>query len=259
MLSVDAKQLNYEEATLKDRAVSVVLWMLTVLWMVPTMLSLAVIWCLVHPRKSEWLTHIQTRVQVWLTGCKWRAVVHPDVDPNKTYVFAQNHTNHFDYAVANPAIPHSFQGVELEKHFKYPIYGWFMKARGTIPVRPGKQGQTPEIMARIRREMDEGMSILSFPEGTRTLDGHIDEFRKGIFYIARDLGVPIVPITVTGMFKTMRKGSLLIRPGHQVTVYVDKPIVASGYSDAQIGELVDKTREVMVSRMDAYWRTQVGS
>ena len=157
--------VKLDRITFWDRFISVVLWLVAMVWMVPTMLFLTLLWTFFDVQKVDWLTRIQCAVQVLLTGCKYRTVVHPKVDPDTPYVFMQNHTNHFDYAVAYPATPHCLQGIELEKHFKYPIYGWFMKTRGTIPVRPGSQGQSPKIMAHIQSEINKGRSILAFPEG----------------------------------------------------------------------------------------------
>ena len=99
--------------------------------------------------RMEWLNRFYCRAQVALAGAKWRCVVHPDVDPSAAYMFCQNHTNHFDHVVLYDATPHFKQGLELEEHFKYPVYGTFMRNRGTIPVRRGSQGQTPEIMAHM--------------------------------------------------------------------------------------------------------------
>jgi 1-acyl-sn-glycerol-3-phosphate acyltransferase len=149
------------------------------------------------------------------------------------------------------ATPHFKQGLELEKHFEYPVYGWFMKQRGTIPVRPGSAGQTREIMDHFRREIAMGHSILAFPEGSRTRDGRVKPFRRGVFHIARDLGIPIVPVAVTGMQHVMRADSWIIRPGNTVTVYCEEPIPSDG--DETLLELATKVREPIVRRVDAYF------
>lgn len=239
----------------RDKLVAAALWGAGVSFMVPMLTTMTALNATILPsHRTERLNRLYCRGQVALTGSRWKAVVHPDVDPTQPYMFAQNHTNHFDHVVLYPATPHFKQGLELEKHFKYPVYGWFMKARGTIPVRSGKEGQTPEIMANMQAEIDRGHSILAFPEGHRTLDGRVGPFRKGVFYIARDLGLPIAPVAVTGMYRVMRKGSWLIRPGHDVTVYVDKPIPTKGLPDSAIPELADQVRSVIAGRVDAYWK-----
>jgi 1-acyl-sn-glycerol-3-phosphate acyltransferase len=192
--------------------------------------------------------------QLKLTGSPWRAVVSPKVDPKRAYMFAHNHTNYYDFIFMHNATPHYKQGLELESHFKIPVYGWFMKARGGIPVKPGKDGQSPAVLAHMRREIEKGHCILVFPEGHRTTDGRVGPFRRGTFFIARDLGLPICPVTVTGAFDLMRKGSLMIRPGHELTVYVDDPIETTGLPDSAIPELAEHVRSIVAGRVDTYWR-----
>jgi 1-acyl-sn-glycerol-3-phosphate acyltransferase len=244
------------EPTLGERLVSAGLWGVGLTFLVPTLSAMGVLSAALGSERIEWLNRWYCRTQIRLTGSRWRAVVDPAVDPKVPYMFAQNHTNHFDHVWVYDATPHFKQGIELESHFKYPVYGWFMKARGTIPVRPGREGQTPEVMANMQREIDRGHSILAFPEGHRTLDGRLRPFRRGVFFIARDLGIPIVPTTVTGAFDVMRKGSLVIRPGHEVTVYCDAPVPTKGIPDSAIPELAEHVRSVMARRLDAYWQAR---
>jgi 1-acyl-sn-glycerol-3-phosphate acyltransferase len=142
---------------LKDRCVSVLLWALGLCWAVPTMLFLTLYWKLTGRRDLEWFVRLQCRGQVAVTGSKWKAVVHPDVQPHTPYMFMQNHTNHLDYGVLAWAVPHHrLQGMELERHFKYPVYGWFMKARGTIPVRSGEKNQLARLLADMRARVEQG-------------------------------------------------------------------------------------------------------
>ena len=242
----------------RDHLVSAALWGAGLSWLVPMLGTMGALNATLLPsHRTEFLNRLYCRGQVKLTGSRWRAVVHPDVDPNTPYMFAQNHTNHFDHVTLYNATPHFKQGLELESHFKIPVYGWFMKARGTIGVRSGKEAQTPEIMANMRDEIARGHSILAFPEGHRTLDGRVGKFRRGVFYIARDLELPIAPVAVTGMYRVMRKGSWLIRPGHTVTVYIDAPIETKGIPDSGIADLAERVREVISARIDAYWRGEL--
>jgi 1-acyl-sn-glycerol-3-phosphate acyltransferase len=246
-------QIEMPEASFGAKAVSVVMWAAGLAWLIPMLGSMMVLNQLVHPHRTEWLSRLYCRGQLFFTGCKWSAVVHPDIDINAVYMFAQNHTNHFDHVVLYNATPHFKQGVELEDHFSIPFYGWFMKSRGTIPVVRGQKGQPKRIMDHMRSELAHKHSILAFPEGTRTTTGRVNRFRKGMFLIARDLGLPIVPVTVTGMYDVMRKGSWVIRPGQKVTVYCDKPIPTAGLTDDELPALAAEVQRVVAARIDAYW------
>ena len=247
---------SFEKPTLLDRAISAGLWSAGLSWMVPNLVAQTAIFNMVPAHRVNWMGRLYCTGQIALTGSKWRAVVDPKVDPNQPYIFAQNHTNHLDHVMLYNATPHFKQGLELEAHFKYPVYGWYMKARGTIPVKKGQRGQTSEVLGHMRREIDEGRSILAFPEGTRSRDGRVGKFRKGIFFMARDLGVPIVPVSVTGTFDLMRPGSLMLRPGNQITVYCDAPIDMAGANDEQVIERMGQVRDVIRARIDDYWEAR---
>ena len=244
---------SFEEPSLKDIAVSAALWGAGLSWMVPSLGAMTALFQVVPSHKVNVLGRLYCKGQITLTGSRWRAVVHPDVDPERAYIFAQNHTNHYDHVMLYNATPHFKQGLELKDHFDYPFYGWFMKARGTLPVERGKRGQGAELTARMRTEIDEGRSILAFPEGSRTRDGRVQRFRTGIFHMAQQLGAPIVPVAVTGSFDLMRPGSFVIRPGNQITVYCEKPIETVGLTEEDVPELAKRVRDVVAARVDAYW------
>jgi 1-acyl-sn-glycerol-3-phosphate acyltransferase len=249
---VPAPARAFEEPSLKDKIISAGLWTAGLGWLAPALGSMALVYEVVPAHRVNVLGRAYCRVQIALTGNRWRAVVHPSVDPDRPYIFVQNHTNHYDHVLAYNATPHYKQGLELESHFKFPFYGRFMKARGTVPVKKGG-GQTSDLTQRIKREIDAGRSILAFPEGSRTRTGRVAPFRKGIFYIARDLGVPIVPVAVTGAFDVMRAGSPIIRPGNQITVYCDEPVETAGVSDEELPKLIEQVRGAMKARIEAYW------
>lgn len=234
--------------------VAVVLWIIGLWWMIPMMAAMMVLGLLLGSKRIEWLSRLYCWGQVKLTGARWKAVVHPDVDPKQTYLFAQNHTNLFDHVVLYNATPHFKQGLELAAHFKIPVYGWFMKARGTIPVMKGKDGQTAEVLENIKREVAAGGSILAFPEAHRTLDGRVRPLRKGVFFIARDVGLPVVPVAVVGMWAVNRKGDWRIFPGWEVTVFCEAPIETAGLTNDEIPALAERVHQVLSERVDAWGR-----
>jgi 1-acyl-sn-glycerol-3-phosphate acyltransferase len=240
--------------TLRDHAVSALLWGAGIAHFLP---SAAVMTAICATRGLDASLPFQrwyAKWQIRLTGSRWKAEVHPDVDPVRPYVFVHNHTNHLDFVFMHNATPHYKRGLELESHFRYPVYGPMMKIRGGIGVRPGANGQTPEILKTMREALRDGHSILAFPEGHRTLDGRLGRFRRGVFFLARDLDLPVVPVTVTGAYDLMRKGSLVMRPGHTLGVHLDAPIETSGMRDEEVVALAHRVHAQMSRRIDDYWR-----
>jgi 1-acyl-sn-glycerol-3-phosphate acyltransferase len=243
--------------TPRDRAVSAAMWGAGLAWLVPMMGAMMGIGLLVPPDRTEWLSRLYCRGQVALTGARWRAVVDPAIDPHRPYLFAANHVNLLDHVTMYNATPHFKQGLELQSHFSIPVYGWFMRQRGTIAVLPGAgEAQVAHLRAQFAAEVEKGHSILAFPEGTRTRDGRVRRFRKGVFVIARDLGLPIVPVAVTGMYEILRAESALMRPGREVTVYCDAPIDPRGVPDDHVARLAQRVHDVVAARVDAYWASR---
>ncbi len=236
-----------------ERVISITLWVVNLAFLAPAMALCTIVFKVVPAYKVDFLSKAYCRIQMALTFNRWRAVVHPDVDPKGVYIFTQNHTNHFDHVAMYNATPHFKQGVELERHFDFPFYGWFMKARGTIPVPEGGSRGVVRVLKRMQKEVDRGNSILAFPEGSRTLNGRVGPFEDGIFFMAIRLGVPIVPVAVTGMWDVMHKGSRLIRAGKTVTVYVEKPIPTTNLTRHDVPRLRDETRQIIAARVDAYF------
>ena len=244
--------MGRERASLKDKAAAVALWGAGVSWLVPMMGSMMLAQTFRRSDQIEWLNRLYCWGQVRLTGSKWRSVVHPAIDPNRQYMFCQNHVNHFDHCTMYNATPHFKQGIELAKHFEYPVYGWFMRQRGTIPVHPRAKDGLEQLREGIRAEVERGHSILAFPEGHRSRDGRVRPFKRGLFVVARDLGLPIVPVAVTGMQDVMRADSWVIRPGHTVTVHCEEPVETAGVSDEEIPALMERVRAPIVRHVEEY-------
>jgi 1-acyl-sn-glycerol-3-phosphate acyltransferase len=138
------------------------------------------------------------------------------------------------------------------------LAGGFMKARGTIPVPKDRQGALEALRTAVRLEVDAGHSILAFPEGHRTLTGQVGPFHDGSFRIAIELGVPVVPVAVTGLYDVLHKGSLIIRPGHEIIVYVEEPISTDGLTTEDVPALRDHVRDLISARVEARRSPEIG-
>ena len=230
-----------DDTTSWNRIVSAFIWVLAGGFLVFMLSLLTILYRFVGPDRVQFLERFYCRAQLALTFNRQVHHVDPKVDPGTQYIFIQNHTSHLDHVAMYTATPHFKQGIELESHFEYPFYGWFMKARGTIPVPKDRQGALEALRRAVREEVDRGHSILGFPEGHRTLTGHVGPFYDGIFRIAIELGVPVVPVAVTGLYEVLHKGSLVVRPGNTITVVVGEPIHRAG------AEARDETEEPVLA------------
>jgi 1-acyl-sn-glycerol-3-phosphate acyltransferase len=199
----------------------------------------------VDPRKNDRPQRFFFRNILRLAGTKFEARVAPGFDPTRTSLFICNHVNIFDPFVVYSAIPQFLRGFELESHFKLPIYGWMMGWFGNIPVPdvPSREGLA--IMTeRAKTAFDSGISLIAFAEGSRTRDGHVHEFKKGIFSLAQKFGVPIVPMSIVGSYEFFRTGSWMLSPG-KIMVYLHDTIDTSKVARPEVDELRQRVQEIV--------------
>lgn len=162
-------------------------------------------------------------------------------DPDRRSMFCQNHVNLMDAHAACATIPHGFAGMMNAWQLHIPIYGWIMRFASGIPVRQGGHSVYREVAALVKDRADRGISVLVFPEGHRTRDGKVHEFKRGVFMTARTAGIPVVPLAVRGMFELNRAKSRMIKPA-RISIYVGPQIETANMTNRQLRELPERMR-----------------
>lgn len=233
-----------------EHLVSAGMWAMGLGWLCTVTPPLTLLNRAVGSHKVDGLTRLYNRGQLLAALVRWRAEVHPDVRADVPYMFVQNHVNVLDHVTMYNATPHFKQGIELESHFRIPFYGWFMRSRGTIPVNRESRSDLVRLMRRAREEVAAGRSLLAFPEGTRTRDGRVGEFHAGLFHVARQVGVPVVPVAVTGMSDVLRTGEHVFRPFREVVVHVTQPIPVAGATRAEVERVCQISRDRIAALVD---------
>ncbi len=163
------------------------------------------------------------------------------IDPKTTYLFMCNHSSLFDIPVLEAYIPTYVRGVEALRQFKWPVYGWVIKRLGNIPIDRENIHASIRSMKATEQTIKGGLSIVILPEGHRTLDGNLGKFKKLPFHLAKQAGVPVIPIGISGLFQLKRKGSWLIRP-RPVSIKFGEPVDTETIQSLTIDELRDKIR-----------------
>lgn len=185
--------------------------------------------------------HVPARIMgmvLRVTLARRKITYHPGFDPKRVSLFMMNHTSVLDAHTALWAIPSAFCGVQHADHFKVPIYGWLMRKGNGIGVFKDTVGQAQAISEQVRDRASRGISILGFPEGRRTQNGRILPFRRGLFLMARDAGIPVVPLAVRGLWQILRRGEWVVRP-RELEVFVGPQVETQGLTDDQVGKLAD--------------------
>jgi 1-acyl-sn-glycerol-3-phosphate acyltransferase len=209
---------------------------------VPILIVLAVF---LDPKKHDWLQRTFCRRIISFAGAKIKVIHAPGFDPQKTSFFISNHVNLFDPFALYCAIPQFVRGWELESHFDIPIYGWLMKRFGNVPVPDVRRPSDLKRMWRLTRDaVNSGTSLIVFPEGKRTRNGHVDPFQEGAFRVAQQLEIPIVPVSIVGSFQHHRTGHWMFWPA-TITVHLHGTIDTAGMSKEEVPELRKRVRDVV--------------
>jgi len=139
------------------------------------------------------------------------------------YIFMSNHQGSYDIFALLGYLPFQFRWLAKKELFSIPFFGWVMAAAGYISVDREGTRETVDAMNRAAQKIREGMSVVIFPEGSRSPDGSIQPFKKGGFSLAIKSKVPIVPIAIAGSREIMPKGKLTLNPG-EIRIRIVQPI-----------------------------------
>ena len=172
----------------------------------------------------------------------WRIRIDGAIPPGRhPFVAVATHQSFLDVFML-AGLPWEMKWVAKESLFKVPWLGWMFRLSGDIPVRRGDHESGQEVLASARGYLDHGMSVMFFPEGTRSQDGRLRTFKTGAFRLAIEAKVPILPIAVCGTAEGMPKGSPWVRPARPRARVL--PLVpTSGLSPADADRLRDEVRD----------------
>ena len=229
---------------------SAILWAISGIHFAVVCLFLIVLAIFVDPRKNDRPQRIFFRNIMRLAGARLEVRRAPGFDPARTSLFICNHVNLFDPFVIYSAIPQFLRGFELESHFKIPVYGWMMGRFGNIPVPDAPSREGLEIMReRAKVALDSGISLIAFAEGSRTRDGHVQEFKKGIFGLAQKFGLPIVPVSIVGSYQFFQTGNWMLFP-RKITVYLHDTIETKDIGRGAVDDLRLRVQEIVAKPVE---------
>ena len=178
-------------------------------------------------RAWAWLILKTTRVSVAIEGLD-------DLPHDQPYLFLANHQSIYDIPVLFLYLPFQIRILAKASLGRIPFLGGHLRRSGHVLVDRSNPGNS--TMLQIKELIRQKVSILVFPEGTRSEDGTVARFRAGIVLLAIEAGLPIVPVSVEGTRHVMLKGRLMTCPGH-VRVRVLPPIATAGYEPRKAREL----------------------
>lgn len=236
-------------------------WFRTVFWLTPTIAIYTIVLGFASVASSfvdrrGYFAHGCARAWSWLilatTGVDVDVQGLERVVPGKTYVFVANHQSIYDIPCVFWSIPFQLRIIAKESLGRFPVLGPHLKRTGHMLVdrkHPDRSG----ILGWASRLTSHGLSLIIFPEGTRSRDGMLGKFKGGSILLAMQAGLPLVPISVIGSRHVMKKGELTTRPGH-VTLIVHAPIETALNTEPSVKEvrdLADRVREMIRPAVEA--------
>jgi 1-acyl-sn-glycerol-3-phosphate acyltransferase len=180
-------------------------------------------------------------VAVAKTFPPWRLKVEGRFPDRRAYVVVANHQSMLDILLLSH-IPREMKWIAKESLFKLPWVGWMLRMSGDIAVRRGDAESGGEALGRARAYLGRGMSVMIFPEGTRSAKGTLLPFKSGAFRLAIEAGVPILPIAVSGTAHGMPKNSPWVRPC-RATARILEPVSVDGLGTGDAQKLRDLVRD----------------
>ncbi len=200
------------------------------------------------PRTGGLFAVMWARINSFCTPMTVNVVGAENIESGVSYVITANHQSLYDIYVLYGWLGMDFKWVMKKELEKVPVLGIACKTLGHIFIdRSDSKGAVDTINA-AKTKIANGTSVLFFPEGTRSGDGKMREFKKGAFKMAVDLGIPVLPVTINGTRNILPKNSLDLMPGG-VTMIIHKPIPVK-HNDESVTRLMNETRMIISASMD---------
>ncbi len=232
-------------------------WWRTVFWLIPAIsvytvvlgaLSLA---SMLVDRRGH-VAHACARGWSWLilvtTGVRVHARGGDRVAAGQSYVFVSNHQSIYDFPILITSIPFQLRILAKASLGRFPVLGWHLRWTGHLLVDRARAGRA--TLNRVASMIRRGHSLIVFPEGTRSLDGRVGRFKRGLFLLAIDAGVPVVPVALSGTRHVMRKGRLTTCPG-DVGIVLHEPLRTEGLTRADATRLAERAHGIIADSVSA--------
>lgn len=170
------------------------------------------------------------------------------LDPKKSYVIAANHQSIYDIFVVYGWLPMIFKWVMKAELRRIPLVGKACESAGHIFINRKNPVSAKKSLDRAEAQLRNGVSVVVFPEGTRTYTGQMGKFKKGAFRMAADLQLPIVPVTLRGCFERLPRNGFVVTPG-LIEMIIHEPVEVKGYENEKQPELMQKLYDIIESAL----------
>ena len=193
---------------------------------------------------------------IWLARVNpWRIEISgtEHVDPRQAYVIVSNHQSMADI----PVLSHlriDAKWMAKAELFRLPVLGWMLRMAGDVAVDRGDRRKGAMALKQCARYLHQGLSVVCFPEGTRSKDGALLPFTEGPFNLAIREGMPVLPVVVDGSGDALPRGKWMFGGGSDIHLKVLEAVPANGWVPGQGGELRDLVRQKIATELESMRR-----
>lgn len=224
---------------------SIYAWLIAGLFFLFVMVFSIIVLTFIPSKKSFPVFRFFMRLLFALLFVRVKREYKQPLNKNERCIYMPNHVSLVDAPLCAAYMPEFITALEASEHFKWPFYGKLTKLYGNIPIdRKSPQNSIKSIKI-AKKTLEENNSMVIFPEGSRTKNGTIGRFKKMPFQLAKDAGVAIVPVGMSGVFTLNRKHSMILSPS-KVKIKFGTLIPAEKVASMNIEELVEEVRTQVV-------------
>lgn len=202
--------------------------------------------------KRRWVLHqfsiVWALLYFWVSpGWRIRLYGKENIQKGKTYIIASNHRAMFDIPLIY-RIPITFRWVSKREVLKMPFVGWLLALRGDVLVKRGDASSAKAMMKSCKEWMNREVSIAIFPEGTRSKDGKVHDFKEGAFLMAKMNKKAILPVVVNGTFEAMHQKNWMFPLRQNFDIHILPEISEEEVGSTSIKEMMVQVHDLIAEK-----------
>lgn len=233
---------------------SIIIWLIGIAFILVFFPVTFIVWLIVLPfdrnrSVTHWMLIYEALIFSYLVPI-WKIKIEgrEKAVPGTTYVIISNHQSILDILLIN-CLRYRFKWISKIEVNKVPVLGWYLKMAGYITVDRGDKESKERMLEESYRCLKKGISIMLFPEGTRSADNQIHFFKRGAFQLAISANKPILPVLFDGTGGVLPKHGLIFGGFHKITIKVLDPVDPSSFGTKNYDELAMRFQEMMTEEL----------
>lgn len=193
------------------------------------------------------IPRIWAKLFCWITLVRVKVYGRDNISKGQSYVFVANHQGAYDIFSIYGFLGHNFKWMMKKSLERIPLVGFTCKVSGHIFVDNSSPHAVKETMETAEKRLAGGMSVVVFPEGSRTIDGKLHRFKRGAYILATEFQLPVVPITIDGAYNIMPRKAILPKWG-TIVLTIHKPIYP-GNDGHDLATLMEESYKAIASSL----------